>query len=462
MPKRSLAPYGTWSSPITSGLIVSETIALGAPRLSGAHVYWLEMRPQEGGRSVVVRRTPGGETADVTPPDFNVRTRVHEYGGGAFAVDGDTVYFSNFADGRLYRQHAAGPPKPLTPDGDVRYADAVVDKARGRLILVAEDHTGDSRYPVNTISAVPAGGGAHQVLVSGDDFYSNPRISPDGSKLAWLSWNHPGMPWDSTTLWAAPIRSDGSLGEAVKVAGGDGESVFQPEWSPDGVLHFVSDRTGWWNLYRVRGPRVEALCEMEAEFGLPQWVFGMSTYAFMYPGEIICSYSRDGLGHLARLGTASGDFDEIETPYTDISYLGATAGKAVFVGASPTKSAAVVLLDPASTRMQVLRRSSCVEIDPGYLSTPEPIEFPTEDHLTAHALFYPPANRDFAAAPGELPPLVVGSHGGPTSAFGSGLDLRVQYWTSRGFAVVNVNYGGSTGYGRGYRKRLEDKWGVVD
>jgi dipeptidyl aminopeptidase/acylaminoacyl peptidase len=457
-------PYGCWRSPITSDLIVAGSIGLGQPSLDGQDIYWIEQRPREAGRSVVVCRAAGGETTDLTSRPFNARSRVHEYGGGAYVVGAGQVYFSNFADQRLYRQDPGTAPAALSPAAALRYADGVIDRGRRRLICVREDHTDQARPAVNTLVDLSLDGDAAggRILVSGNDFYAAPRLSPDGRHLAWLTWNHPEMPWDGSELWVGRVTGEGSLGELRRVAGGRAESIFQPEWSPDGELHFVSDRTGWWNLYRYRAGQVEPLCPIEAEFGLPQWVFGMSTYAFIESGQIICTYLTGGTWRLARLDTHTGRLTPVAVPYTAIGGLRATRERAVFIGGSPTESAAVVLLDLASDRLDVVRASSSVTIDPGYLSSAQPIEFPTEQGLTAHGLFYPPRNRDFAAPPEERPPLLVLSHGGPTGAASAALSLGIQYWTSRGFAIVDVNYGGSTGYARAYRQRLDGRWGIVD
>ncbi len=333
------------------------------------------------------------------------------------------------------------------------------------MVCVREDHTVAGREAVNAIVSLDLDGGGDgdaQVLVSGNDFYAAPRLSPDGTRLAWLTWNHPNMPWDGTELWVGELRADGSLGRTERVAGGPAESIFQPEWSPGGVLHFVSDRTGWWNLYRWRDGRIEPLAEMAAEFGLPQWVFGMATYGFASAERIICAYTEGGTDHLAALDTATGRLAPIDTPYAEIGAVRVGPGRALLLAGSPTEPTSLVQLDLATGQCEVLRRSSGVPVDPGYLSPPQPIEFPTEGGLTAHAFFYPPRNPDYVAPPGERPPLLVISHGGPTGATSSTLDLRIQYWTSRGIGVLDVNYGGSTGYGRAYRGRLEGRWGVVD
>jgi dipeptidyl aminopeptidase/acylaminoacyl peptidase len=458
-----VAPYGSWKSPITSDLIVAETVGLGQIALDGEDVYWVEMRPTEGGRNVIVRRTPDGRTADVTPAPFNARTRVHEYGGGAFIVNEGIIYFAHFADQRLYCQAPDAIPQPFTPAAALRYADGVVDYRRSRLICVREDHTTPEREAINTLVSLDLkSGGNGQILVSGNDFYSSPRLSPDGSRLAWLTWNHPHMPWDGTELWVSEIRADGSLGRAGRVAGGGAESIFQPQWSPDGVLYFISDRTGWWNLYRWREGDAEPVYETAADFGRAQWVFGMSTYAFAAAGRIICSYTEQGTWSLASLDPATHKLEPIETPYTEIWDVRATSGHVVFGAGSPSEPASIVRLDLATRQLEVLRRSSTIAIDTGYLSIPRAIEFPTEHGLTAHAFFYAPHNRDYSAPPGERPPLLVKSHGGPTSATSTALNLGIQYWTSRGIAVLDVNYGGSTGYGRAYRQRLNGQWGVVD
>lgn len=456
-------PYGSWKSPITSDLIVSETIGIGQIALDGEDTYWTEMRPVEGGRYVVVRRDQDGRTSDVTPTPLNARTRVHEYGGGAFAVVDGAVYFSNFADQRLYRQDRGHPPRPITPEADFRYADGAVDRLRGRMICVREDHTVVGREAENALAGVDLAGEVDtDVLVSGNDFYSSPRLSPDGGRLAWLTWNHPNMPWDGTELWVAEILPNGSIGQGERVAGGKEESIFQPEWSPDGVLHFVSDRTGWWNLYRWREGRVEPLYEMEAEFGRPQWVFAMSNYAFTSDNRIVCTYTQQGNWHLATLDSADRALEPIETPYTSFGEVRAVGNRVVVVAGSPTEFVSIVQLDLASGRRDVFRRASNVEIDARYISPPEPLEFPTENGLTAHGLYYAPTNPNCDAPPAERPPLLVKSHGGPTGATSSILNLGIQYWTSRGIAVLDVNYGGSTGYGREYRGRLEGAWGVVD
>ena len=464
MPEQTVAPYGSWGSPISSDLIVRGMVGLSGVAVDGEDVYWLEGRPNEGGRNVVVLRTSEGSTEDVTPWPFNARSRVHEYGGGSFAVRGGEVYFSNFADQRIYRRSPGGEPLPLTPETGRRYADMTVDEDRSRLIAVREDHGVAGREPVNEIAAVDQESGNEQVLVSGDDFYSSPRLSPDGGRLAWLTWNHPNMPWDGTRLMVCDLDALGAPENVEQVAGGQDESVFQPEWSPEGTLHFVSDRTGWWNLYRRCGGRIEALCEKEAEFGLPQWAFGMSTYAFVSPERIACAYGERGTSHLALLDTESGELEPVETPYSGISFVRAdeATGDVVFRGSSSADTACIVRLDVSTGHHEVLRRAGDLGIDPGFLSVPEPVEFPTENGQTAYGFFYPPNNKDYVAPEGDLPPLLVMSHGGPTGATSTALDPEVQYWTSRGIAVLDVNYGGGTGYGREYRRRLDGAWGVVD
>jgi dipeptidyl aminopeptidase/acylaminoacyl peptidase len=461
MSEALVAPYGSWKSPLTSELIVAASVGIGGLAFDGDDVYWLEARPTEGGRNVLVRLGADGNVRDVTPAPFNLRTRVHEYGGGAFLIDEGTVYFSNFVDQRLYLQERGSEPRPLTRSEGTRFADAVMDGRRRRLICVREDHRGGGE-PVNSIVSVDLSSGEEKVLVEGNDFYSTPRLSPDGAHLAWLTWNHPNMPWDGTELWLAELDEAGGAVEARTVAGGLTESVFQPEWSPDGTLYFISDPTGWWNLYRLGESGVEPLIEMEAEFGRPQWSFGTSTYAFESTGRIICSYTERGRWHLASLDVASGDLRPIESPFSDVGRVRAVPGRVGVVGGSPSTPVSAAVLDLETGKWAVLKRSTELDIDQGYLSSPEPLEFPTNGGLTAHALFYPPRNKDFRAPAGEKPPLIVHSHGGPTSATSSVLNLGLQYWTSRGFAVVDVNYGGSTGYGRDYRERLKGNWGVVD
>jgi dipeptidyl aminopeptidase/acylaminoacyl peptidase len=462
MTEKNISPYGSWKSPITSDLIVSGTIGLGEIALSGSDVYWIESRPSEAGRSVLVQRTADGTVTDVTPPPFNVRTRVHEYGGGAYLVNDDTVYFSNFADNRIYRQTAGSQPEALTPESKMRYADGAIDALRNRLVYIREDHTASSRDCINTIVSVSLKDGANTVLVEGADFYSSPRLSSDGKYLAYLAWNHPNLPWDGTELWLAELNEDGSIASAQVVAGSPGISIFQPEWSPDNVLHFVSDHTGWWNLYRLVDGKTEAVYEVEAEFGTAQWVFNMSLYAFSSATEIISTYSEEGNWKLARIDTSTKTLTPIPTPYTDIRNLRVTGNQAFFGAGSPTHMDCIVSLNLATDEITTLRRSSEIELDADYLSIAESIEFPTENQLTAHAFYYAPKNKAYAAPTEEKPPLIVISHGGPTGATSSTLSLRIQYWTSRGIAVVDVNYGGSTGFGRKYRERLNGNWGVVD
>jgi dipeptidyl aminopeptidase/acylaminoacyl peptidase len=462
-------PYGSWTSPIAAPTIASGMIGLDQIALDGDDIYWMEMRPAEGGRHVIVRRTPDGRTADVTPPSFSARTRVHEYGGGAYAVSRGVVYFSNFADQRVYRQDPGAAPRPLSAPVDLRYADYVVDHQRNRLIGVREDHTATGREATNALVSLPsdgAGTDGGRVLVSGNDFYSSPRLNPDGARLAWLTWNHPNMPWDGTELWVGGIAGDGSVEGPARVAGGAAESIFQPEWLSDGGLCFVSDRTGWWNLYLWRDGRSEPLCEMAAEFGAAQWQFGMSTYALIPPNRLLCAYKMDGVWRLGELEIGRRALRPFEIPYTHIWSVRWGLGRAVFGAGSPTEPPAVVLHHPAAGtgpgRTAVLRRSTDLVIDHRYLSRPEAIEFPTADGQTAHAFYYPPQNPDHAGPPGERPLLVVRCHGGPTGATSSTLNMEIQYWTTRGLGLLDVNYGGSTGYGRAYRERLYGQWGVVD
>jgi dipeptidyl aminopeptidase/acylaminoacyl peptidase len=486
MPTPQIAPYGSWGSPITSDLIVASSIGLGGILLDGTDVFWLESRPQEQGRSVVVRRTAEGVTADVTPkmpPDgqdaFNVRTRVHEYGGGGYLVSDGVVYFCNDKDQRLYRQEIGGLPTAITPappqEMGWRYADGVMDPARQRMIWVREDHTTGSPQAVNSLNTVPLDGAAGSVLQSGRDFYSNPRLSPNGTRLAWLEWHHPNMPWIGCELWVGTFDAAGVIAGKRRIAGGEDESIFQPEWSPDGILYFISDRLSadadrgrWWNLYRASGDlataAVEAVHPLAAEFGQPQWNFRMSTYAFESADRLICSYVQDAAYRMLQVETRSLHIEQIDTQYDEISDVRALGGHVYFKGGSHTTPSAVIDLDLRSGRSTVLKLSSTQNVEAlrGYISAPQAVDFPTGNGKRAHGLYYPPKNPDFVAVADELPPLIVHSHGGPTAAASSTLNLQTQYWTSRGFAILDVDYGGSTGYGREYRLRLQGTWGIVD
>ncbi|KAA3663598.1 MAG: S9 family peptidase [Chloroflexi bacterium] len=460
---KKTAPYGSWLSPITSELIVTGSIRLGQIVLDGDAVYWTEGRPSENGRNTLVKWTLDEGMEELSPAGFNVRTRVHEYGGGAYTVHDDVTYFINFVDQRLYTQYPYSEPEPLTSPENYRFADGVVDDRHGRMFAIREQHI-KGQEAINTLVSINLDGynETGDVLVSGNDFYATPRLNADGTKLAWLTWNHPNMPWDGTELWVADLHDDGTISNQTLVAGGKDESVFQPAWSPDGVLHFVSDRTNWWNLYRWVDGQVENLCPMDAEFGLPQWVFGMTTYGFESGHTIICAYTKNGKWQLARLNTNTKTLTNFDTPYASFGSLQVSEGVAVFVGGAANLPSSVVRLDLLTDEMQVLRQSANLMVGREFLSIPQSIEYPTENGLTAHGIYYPPLSQDFKGSDDEKPPLLVLSHGGPTGATSTTLSLSIQYWTSRGFAVLDVNYGGSTGYGRSYRQRLNGQWGVVD
>ncbi|NUN64373.1 prolyl oligopeptidase family serine peptidase [Pseudanabaena biceps] len=467
----TIAPYGSWKSPISSDLIVSNSIRLGAIAIDDGQVYWNEGRPTEGGRNLIMRYDKEGNYREMTPNTFNVRSLVHEYGGGEYLVEDGRIYFSNFSDRCIYRKVGGSNCKPLTTESAYRYADFVWSRLYGKLICVREDHSAGGE-PINSLVAVNTSDGEDlQVLVTGADFYASPSLNDSGDKISWLSWNHPNMPWDGTELWIADlVESDIgvlTIQNPQLVAGGIDESIFQPRWSPDGKLYFVSDRTGWWNLYSTSVEdfsQVQSLCPMSAEFGLPQWVFGMSTYDFTGDRKVICSYTQYGISHLAILDPANlaSGLQEIDLPFTSISSVHCEGDRVVFHGGSATEPTAIILLEISTGTWQKIRAASDLQIDSGYISAAQPVEFPTENDKTAHGLFYPPKNKDFQAQSTEKPPLLVKSHGGPTASTSGSLSLGIQYWTSRGFAVLDVNYGGSTGYGREYRDRLKGNWGIVD
>jgi dipeptidyl aminopeptidase/acylaminoacyl peptidase len=470
-----VAPYGSWSSPITAETVARGGRRLAFPAIAGdGAVWWLEGRPDEGGRVALMRRPPGGEPEAVTPAGTNVRTRAHEYGGGAWRlVEPDLVVFAEFGDQRLYRLRLGREPVAVSPppgEGEaLHYADMRPTPDGARIVCVRESH-GEGE-PVNEIVSLSLdGSGEPQVLANGRDFYSSPRISDDGRWLAWTCWDHPNMPWDGTELWVAPL---GDPGEERLVAGGPEESIFQPEWGPDGRLHFVSDRDGWWNLYRAREPGAELsgeqgplvqLTEQEADFAHPQWLFGGATYAFLASGAIACVRCERGEERLFLLRPEGWEPVDLGLPYTSFGYPALSArGEAIaFTAASPESEAAVVLYDAGSAEREGVCSASDEPVDPAYVSRPRAIEFPTGEGEVAYGFYYPPGNPDFSAPEGELPPLIVESHSGPTSHATPALSREYLYWTSRGIGVVDVNYRGSSGYGREYRNKLRGTWGMVD
>lgn len=438
-------------------MIADTTISLGAVMVDGDALYWLEGRPSEGGRVVLVRDL-NGQRQDMTPNAYSLRSRAHEYGGGAAAIADGVIYFVNHKDQRIYRQAIGEMPVVLAGEDGDRFADLVVDSARGQLVCVRERHLGDETE--NALVRVDLQSGEVSVLDGRHDFVSTPRISHDGKRLAWLTWDHPDMPWDGAMLWVANRTADGSLTDVTHVAGGDGESVFQPEWHPDGRLIFVSDPNGWWNLCAMDQQQVGILAERQAEFGLPQWVFGMRTYDILPGGDIVCAYVADGVWQLARI--SDGSLVDIETPYTDISGVCVFGDDVVFIGASTREGSSIVRCNPETGDTEVVVRASTSLPEASEMSVPESISFETSNGATAYGLFYAPRNSAFTGPEDETPPLIVRGHGGPTGSSSAAFSLAIQYWTNRGFAVLDVNYRGSTGFGRAYREALYGQWGIAD
>lgn len=430
------APYGTWKSPITEEWITVGQKKFDQVWIDGDHIYWEELRPWEGGKTFVVHCDPSGHLTDLNPPESSVRSRVHEYGGGSYTVYQKEFTYIQDRDQRVYKNG-----KPLTPEG-VRFAN--LQRTASSLFAVGE------KEGANFIAAIDPSKGSYEMIASGHDFYASLSPSPDETKLAFLTWDHPQMPWDGTELWVLNLQTM----EVEKIAGGPSESIFQPQWAPTGILHYVSDKTNWWNLYQA--PAIP-LCPVAAEFGLPLWVFGMSTYGFL-EDQIVAIMTEKGHQSLTRLPP----LQKIDLPWTCFSQLRVGKDFAVFIAASPSEARSVVRYDFKTKKTQILAHNPKPSCDPTYFSTPQFIEFPSKNGRTAYGYFYPPQNKDFRGPPGEKPPLIVKTHGGPTSATSSAFDLKTQYWTSRGFAVLDVDYGGSSGYGRTYRNLLKGSWGIVD
>jgi len=459
---KSSAAFGSWASPISTQLLVTDVVRFDYAFVDGDDIYWCEGRPTEGGRSVIVKRTKDGVTSDVFGPDFAVRTLVHEYGGLCIVIQNGAVYFSNYADQRLYRVLPGQAPEAITPEPPSprawRYADPRLSPDGTTLYCVRERH--ENGEVINDVVAIPTSGkGEPIVLTSGCDFYSDLTLSPEGDRLAYVCWNHPNMPWDHTSLYELTLK-DGYEIVGQRLVTGDKESVQQPRYSSFGHLFYVSDRRGWWNIYRDAEPEAITQYPLDAEFGQPAWVFGTSTYQPLADGSFFITWS--GVD-----GTKAGILQDqyvrpLDCDYNGLFDISSDGHRVVATAIDPTKPMAIVEIDPETGATTVIKESFHNSVDETYLSVPEAIEFPTENGLTAHAFYYPPTNPDFEGPEGEAPPLIVATHGGPTGDTVALLSYEIQYWTSRGFAYVDVNYGGSTGYGREYRNRLQGQWGIVD
>ncbi|MEM8728027.1 MAG: prolyl oligopeptidase family serine peptidase [Chlamydiota bacterium] len=445
-------PHGCWKSSITASTIVESSIKLGDIILDGTELYWNETRPEEKGRSVIVR-WKNGKCQDVLQAPYSARTRVHEYGGGSFTVHNGTVYFSNFSDQGFYRSDPQRNIHPVTTAKNKRYANPIYDPTRNVIYAVEEEHR-PGHGVINRLVKIDA---EIEVIAEGEDFYSMPNLHPNGTHLTFLSWNHPNMPWDETTLNVAKLTEDGMFSEAAVIAGGTGESIFQPMWSKGGTLHYVSDRSGWWNLYRESG---ECLYPMEGEFGRPLWIFGLESYGFLENGRIAAIYTIKGTDFLGIIDPETKNLETLDLPFTGYNRFKVARNLLYFTAASPTDMEILACYDTDHNKLQCIRKSKGLPLRLDSISLPKTIEFPTTDGKTAYGFFYPPKNKNYRGT--DAPPLIVKSHGGPSAKADPVLSLEIQFWTSRGFAYFDVNYGGSTGYGREYRERLKGNWGITD
>jgi len=471
MHNKKPAVGGSWASPLTTDRIVSSSVNLAEPKIDGTDIYWLESRPLEGGRQVIVRYKGGDVVAngitknDVIPAPYNARTRVHEYGGGAYDVKHGKIFFCNYADGGIYLVEGDSEPQRVYAAEGKRFADLNYVPPLNAIICVLEDHSQSTEEAVNSLVWFDLDNcNTYQTIASGEDFYASPAVSPNGKHLAWISWSHPDMPWDKTRLWFADIDDTGQTSHS-RILLDEECSVFQPQWSPDNKLYFSSDeKHGWWNIHRLDGAKIEVLCPLEAEFGLPQWQFGMSTGGFLSAGEMLVCYSQNGSWSLARLCTRTGELQKIRTGQTQIGAINTSTGngRAIMLASSPTELPGIWLYDSNDRSLDRLASSGSLKTKPEDISVGQPISYPVTGGTQVHAFFYPPASARYRLQDNERPPLIVMSHGGPTAASSNAYSIKVQFWTSRGFAVLDVNYRGSTGYGRDYRQMLNGQWGVAD
>jgi dipeptidyl aminopeptidase/acylaminoacyl peptidase len=463
-PRPVVAPYGSWESPLSAEALSGARVSFADLRSVDGRLYWTETQPAAGGISALLCMGRDTTAAPITPAGVNVRTRVHEYGGAPFVVVGDTAYYSNYTDQRLYAQKPGSAAAPLTPPG-YRYADCTAQSTHGvaaALIGVREDHT-DPSHVRNALVRVPLpDGGAGTVLYGDSDFVAYPRLSPDGKELAFISWNHPYMPWEATELKLA--RLDGTrITAAVTVAGGPAESVIEPQWDTDGTLYFISDRGGYWNLYARRGATVHAVWPRAAEFANPLWQLGQANYVLLGEARAVLKFDERGLHRLALVDLEHGEARILDLPYVEYAHLvRVDAGHVAAVAGSTAAPPSIVRIDVNSGSAQTLHTAGSALLTPAGVAVAEPIEFPSAHGRLAHAFYYPPRNPAFVAPTDTLPPLLTLVHGGPTAQASAAYNARIQFWTSRGFAVVDVNYGGSSGYGRAFRQELNGNWGVVD
>jgi len=460
--------FGSWQSPITAELIASDSISIDEPKQTQYSTFYIERRPAENGRCVIVQQL-GDEARDVLPAPYSARSRVHEYGGGCYYADDDIIFFINDADQDIYSV-IQNQITRITTKENTRYADLCYDRHRQRLISVCETHHDDG--VINSIVSIDITNGHQSTLLAGNDFYASPRLNSSATQLCWQTWNHPNMPWDGNQLWLANVDSNGHLIDEKHIAGDDNISVFQPQWSPDDILYYISDDTGWWHLYRytnVGGTiQTEQLTDGEKEFGLPQWVFAQSTYAFISRSEIICCYQQQSKSTLAILSLKDEpELQPLSTAWQEFSSLSAVDNKICLVAASslcfPQLISTEVDIENRSLVTTSIIKTTCtIPVSSAYYSQTKVISFTNRHQQIVYANYYPPTNPDYPSDEDTSPPLIVISHGGPTGQSSIALDPKKQYWTSRGFALLDVNYSGSTGYGKSYRLRLNGQWGVLD
>jgi dipeptidyl aminopeptidase/acylaminoacyl peptidase len=455
--------YGFWPSSITTDDLTNQSIGYSEVKLWGDHIYWLETRPLEKGRSVLVCFHQN-TIKEILPNTLSVRTRAQEYGGSCYCVTANIIYFVNDQDQAIYSfQIDTQLIRRISPKGHYRYADLIFDYKHQQLISIREYYRDHHSEPISDIIAINVSDDSIKILVSGEDFYSNPQVSPCGQYLSYLSWNHPQMPWDGTYCSVASFNAEGDVASSQLVSGSITESIFQPQWSASGKLYFVSDRSDWWNIYCWDGREIQCMQPMKAEFATPQWVFGMSTFGFLNDHEIFCCYSKNGQWKLATINTMNHQMTPVNTDFCDINAIATSNNRAAFIASDASEPSRIMIYqDKQMTAITPAKQS----LDNADIAKANPIIFPTENGENAYGFYYPPTNKQFdktlRSNKDEKPPLIIMCHGGPTGACTTGFNIKIQYWTNRGFAVIDVNYHGSTGYGRQYRDSLKHFWGIKD